>query len=153
MKNRVSIAIDAVEKGFHGISAWASSFCVPDLDARSIGSRIMDWMTLKRSCYLVSYPPDDIPVKLFWEIFVELEEGEKKRVLMFITGSDRPPAFGFAAHPITLKRVEWNEETKNSPPESHSCFNSLILPSVREKSPMRETLQISIDHNEGFGMA
>ena len=37
-------------------------------------------------------------------------------------------------------------------PESHTCFNQLVLPDYRDKETLKRKLTIAISNAEGFGL-
>lgn len=72
-------------------------------------------------------------VTWFWEVVHCFSEEQKKRLLFFVTGSDRVPIKGLASlqPPFVISR---NGPSSNRLPTAHTCFNHLLLPAydVRE---------------------
>jgi hypothetical protein len=153
METQIATAVDAVRRGFHGGKkpSWASSFSSSDLDKRVSGPTVIDWTEMKSSCQLRDYSPDDISVRLFWQIFDSLDEKGKVALLLFITASDRPPAMGFASSPIKLQKCQWNPVAQRPFPKAHTCFNTLDLPNVTDEARMRQLIQMCVEYTLGFG--
>lgn len=63
----------------------------------------------------------------FWEVAHSFTEAQKKRLLMFVTGSDRVPIKGLASlqPPLVISR---NGPASDRLPTAHTCFNHLLLP-------------------------
>ena len=63
----------------------------------------------------------------FWEVVHGFSEEQKKRLLFFVTGSDRVPIKGLASlqPPFVISR---NGPSSNRLPTAHTCFNHLLLP-------------------------
>lgn len=66
-------------------------------------------------------------VTWFWEVVHGFSEEQKKRLLFFVTGSDRVPIKGLASlqPPFVIAR---NGPSSNRLPTAHTCFNHLLLP-------------------------
>jgi ubiquitin-protein ligase E3 A len=96
----------------------------------------------------------ELPVRLrrwFWELVHAFPEEQKKRLLFFVTGSDRVPINGLASlHPQFV--VAKNGPHSERLPTAHTCFNYLLLPSYRDKAALRARLETAIDNAEGFGL-
>lgn len=62
------------------------------------GNENYDWEELEKSAeYKNGYTADDPTIKFFWEVFHELSLEQKKRFLLYLTGSDRIPILGMKA--------------------------------------------------------
>lgn len=85
----------------------------------------------------------------FWEIVHALEPEEKKKFLLFATGSDRAPLRGLG----DLKFVVGRQATDDVRlPSSHTCFNHLLLPEYTTKEIMEQKLKHAIQNCRGFGL-
>ena len=73
----------------------------------------------------------------------------KRKVLLFVTGSDRVPIKGLASLPFCIQRSGDNSERL---PTAHSCFNILDLPEYSSKIILAERLSVALRHTEGFGL-
>ena len=91
----------------------------------------------------------DPTIRHFWTVFAELDEGQRKRLLEFFTGSDRCPVGGLGKLKMTI--------TKNGPessrlPTAHTCFNVLLLPEYQSVDLLRDRLLKALDNAMGFGL-
>jgi ubiquitin-protein ligase E3 A len=89
------------------------------------------------------------PCRDFWEIVRGFSEGEKRRLLEFITGSDRIPLGGMAKLKFIIVK---NGPDSNRLPTAHTCFNALLMCEYSSKEKLRERLTKAISYAKGFGM-
>lgn len=62
------------------------------------GNENYDWDAFENGAdYKGGYSSSDPTIRLFWEVFHELPESEKKKFLLFLTGCDRIPIQGMKA--------------------------------------------------------
>lgn len=73
---------------------------------------------------------------------------EKKKFLMFLTGSDRCPAQGMKAIKIIIQPGTDDRFL----PVAHTCFNLLDLPRYATKEKLRYKLQQAIQQMLGFSL-
>lgn len=52
--------------------------------------------------YKNGYSSDHPTIKLFWEVFHDLSHEQKKKFLLFLTGSDRIPILGMKAVKVNM---------------------------------------------------
>lgn len=88
-------------------------------------------------------------VKWLWEIVQEMDDEEQRRFLKFFTGSDRSPIGGLGNLRCIIQR-DGTDSLKL--PTSHTCFNTLLLPSYKTKEKMTDRLKLAIMNAEGFGL-
>lgn len=89
-----------------------------------------------------------------WSVVEEMTPEERGMFLVFITGSSAVPAGGFRDMPRPIAIVVASRPD-DSLPVSHTCFNTLELPSYSSREVLREKLLYAI-RNCGatdFGMA
>ena len=55
--------------------------------------------------YKNGYSANDHTIRLFWEVFHGLSQPDKKKFLLFLTGSDRIPILGMRAVKVIDKRL------------------------------------------------
>jgi hypothetical protein len=67
------------------------------------------------------------------------DDAQRRRLLFFVTGSDRAPVKGLGALALTVSR---NGPDSPRLPTAHTCFNYLLLPeyAVRACAPRRRPL-------------
>lgn len=89
-------------------------------------------------------------VKWLWEVVREvMDDEEKRRFLKFFTGSDRAPIGGLGNLRCIIQR---DGTDSNKLPTSHTCFNTLLLPSYKSKEKLTDRLKLAIMNAEGFGL-
>lgn len=66
-----------------------------ELMAVVIGNEDYDWHEFESNAeYKNGYTSSDVTIRMFWEVFHELSLEDKKKFLLFLTGSDRIPIQG-----------------------------------------------------------
>lgn len=66
-----------------------------ELQAVVVGNEDYDWDEFETHAeYKNGYSSSDVSVRMFWEVFHELSLEDKKKFLLFLTGSDRIPIQG-----------------------------------------------------------
>lgn len=80
-----------------------------------------------------------------------LDDAQQKRLLFFITGSDRVPIKGLG-HLTPQFVISRNGSEDSRLPTAHTCFNHLLLPSYSDKETLRLRLMLALDNAEGFGL-
>ena len=89
-------------------------------------------------------------VKWLWEVVrEEMDDEENRRFLKFFTGSDRAPIGGLGNLRCIIQR---DGTDSNKLPTSHTCFNTLLLPSYKSKEKLTDRLKLAIMNAEGFGL-
>ncbi|OAA79530.1 hect [Akanthomyces lecanii RCEF 1005] len=95
--------------------------------------------------------PDGVEpvVSWFWETFKKAEPGDQRRLLSFITGSDRIPATG-----ATSLRIKLSCLGDDCPrfPVARTCFNQLSLWRYRTQQKLEYVLWRAVKESEGFGL-
>lgn len=109
----------------------------------------IDTKELEKSTRYVGCSPNEEHIKWFWEIVHALPQEEKKKFLMFTTGSDRSPLRGLSQLAFTITGTGLDDTRL---PSAHTCFNDLILPKYTSKAVMETKLLQAIENNEGFGL-
>lgn len=90
----------AFYEGFHKVCGGRvlELFHSHELMAVVIGNENYDWRELEENTtYKEGYSRNDPTIVLFWQVFHELSLEEKKKFLLFLTGSDRIPIQGMQA--------------------------------------------------------
>lgn len=99
--------------------------------------------------YLLERRADSQPCSAFWSTFHAFSPEQQRRLLAFITASDRLPATGTAG--LTLKLQCSGDDTARLPSAS-TCFNTLILPRYGAREAVERMLVRAIEDSEGFGL-
>ncbi|KAK9351624.1 hypothetical protein V1523DRAFT_416246 [Lipomyces doorenjongii] len=88
-------------------------------------------------------------INWFWESFANMDTSDQRRLLTFVTGSDRIPATGIAN--LIFKISKLGEDSERFP-ISHTCFNQLCLYRYSSRQKLEAKLYRAIVESEGFGL-
>lgn len=148
----------AVERPFHYFMEAFQRVCgghilnlfmAKELMSIVVGNDDYDWDALENSAeYKGGYESQDVVIRWFWEVLHALPLEEKKKFLMFLTGSDRCPAQGMKAIKIIIQPGTDDRFL----PVAHTCFNLLDLPRYATKEKLRYKLQQAIQQMLGFSL-
>ena len=141
----------AYKKGFLKVVSGRvlQLFHPQELMALVVGNENYDWELLERLCqYKEGYSPDHQTIKHFWQVFHDLSEGDKRKFLLFLTGSDRIPIAGMSSVKMIIQRTN----DTNFLPVAHTCFNLLDLPQYGTKEKLKFKLLQAIQCTKGFGL-
>jgi E3 ubiquitin-protein ligase HECTD2 len=98
-------------------------------------------------------PPDTEPsepvITWFWDFFGRSTPSNQRKLLSFVTGSDRIPATGAASLSIRLACL--GEDCERFP-IAHTCFNKLGLFRYGSRQKLEGKLGDAICNSEGFGL-
>ncbi|XP_046382187.1 probable E3 ubiquitin-protein ligase HERC4 isoform X2 [Haliotis rufescens] len=121
-----------------------------ELQAMVVGNENYDFMELEKNTeYKGEYHRYHPTIKIFWEVFHEMEMEDKKKFLLFLTGSDRIPIFGMKYVKMVIQPTGGGDDYL---PAAHTCFNLLDLPKYTRKDVLRTKLLTAIQQTEGFGL-
>ena len=88
-------------------------------------------------------------IQWFWEFFEDMDPKSQRRILGFITGSDRIPALGAASLVI---KIGFAGKDYRRFPIARTCFNSILLYKYRSKMELAEKVWRAVSESEGFGL-
>ncbi|XP_047528623.1 probable E3 ubiquitin-protein ligase HERC4 isoform X1 [Vanessa atalanta] len=114
-----------------------------------IGNEEYNWELFESNCeYENGYSSTDQQIRWFWEVFHELSIEDKKKFLLFLTGSDRVPIQGMRDIKIKIQPVADDRFF----PVAHTCFNLLDLPRYKTKERLKYHLVQAIQQTQGFSL-
>ena len=87
-------------------------------------------------------------VRWFWETFEAANTKSQRKLLAFITGSDRIPAMGSMS--LVIKVVCLGDDIRF--PIARTCFNMLGLCNYGSKQELESKLWRAVSESEGFGL-
>jgi hypothetical protein len=156
LKTGVARQAAAFARGFAtvlraGTPPRATAILSPEeLEALLVGDPSLDFNALEAAAEYVPPLHADAPLaRHFWAAAHALGPEDKKRLLAFVTGSDRVPIGGLREIPLRLQR---NGDGDARLPTAHTCFNTLMLPEYSGADAMRERLGVALANHEGFGL-
>ncbi|XP_070470422.1 E3 ISG15--protein ligase HERC5 [Equus przewalskii] len=115
-----------------------------------IGNTDYDWETFEKNArYAGGYDSSHPTIVMFWEALHKLTLEEKKKFLVFLTGTDRLQVKGVKNMKITFCCPEHLDE--KDPIRAQTCFSVLYLPKYSTMERVEEALQVAINNNRGFG--
>ena len=88
-------------------------------------------------------------VRWFWEAFEGASPAEQRRLLLFVTGSDRIPAAGAASVRIKILCMGGDSERF---PIARTCFDTLVLRRYGSREKLERKLWMAAFESEGFGL-
>ena len=93
----------------------------------------------------------------FWEFFEKAAPVDQRKILGFITGSDRIPAMGATnlVIKVLLLSPGWSASAHGDTdrfPSARTCFNSLGLYAYGSRKRLEEKLWMAVSGSEGFGL-
>ena len=144
LKDSIHIQFTAFARGFHSICGGnaLSLFRGEELELLVRGSEDFDLDTLRAAVVYDNWKrpgtkedlqsEDDVthsyPVaRFFWSYFERAAINERRRILQFITGTDRLPPAGIVNLVIKVSRQMMNDGEFRYP-SARTCFNQILLP-------------------------
>ncbi|KAH0565910.1 hypothetical protein GP486_000690 [Trichoglossum hirsutum] len=95
-------------------------------------------------------PGDTEPlIGWFWQFFETADPRDQRKILGFITGSDRIPAMG--ATSLVIKIVCLGEDCERYP-VARTCFNALCMWRYGTREKLEKKLWTAVTESEGFGL-
>lgn len=88
-------------------------------------------------------------VRWFWEVVSGMPPLESKKLLAFVTGSDRVPATGIQNLSFRISLLGGDSKRL---PSAHTCFNELELYNYDSFEKLASKLTCAVDNSAGFGM-
>lgn len=114
-----------------------------DVDALRSVTKYQHWST-------TTHEADQDPVvRWFWDFFKKLGHDDQRRLLTFVTGSDRIPATGITNMPFRITRLGGDSERL---PTAHTCFNQLCLYAYSSREKFNRKLLLAMRESQGFGI-
>ncbi|KAG0367373.1 putative E3 ubiquitin-protein ligase [Gamsiella multidivaricata] len=153
MNSSISDQFESFRRGFYLVcSGHALSLFRPEeIEFLVRGSaEPLDIDQLRSVTVYEGFNDDHEVIRNFWSIFKEFEDKHQRRLLQFITASDRYPATGIAN--LSFKITCMGSHDSNRYPTTHTCFNQLCLYNYKGKEKLRQMLIRAMNESEGFGV-
>ena len=143
--------------------AFATGFFLP-LDGRALrlfdpsalrdvveGFQDVDAAALERVArYENGFAPEHRAIRDFWTVVRDFSPDELRRLLEFVTASDRVPVKGVEEMTFLIQRNGTDDERL---PTSMTCFGRLLLPEYSSRERLEQKLRHAIENSRGFGVA
>jgi len=155
------LLVDSVREQFDAFAAGFSMmlsrgvalmlFSPEELEIVVRGEPELDFHALERvTKYEGGYTSESLAVRWFWSIVHDnMKEDDRRRLLAFVTGSDRAPVGGLGKLHFVIQRAGADTDRL---PTAHTCFNVLLLPDYSSREKMRAMLDTAIKNAQGFGL-
>ncbi|KAK2841857.1 hypothetical protein Q5P01_012057 [Channa striata] len=152
----VETAFQEFRRGFFQVcdQDLVKLFRPKELQGVLVGQEVYDWAKLKQNTlYQWEFHPGHPTIQMFWEVFDDLTEDQKKDFLWFLTGFRRVPILGMEQiqMKVRVKLIESGSYDQHFP-ESLTCHSILELPLYSTKKIMRRRLTQALIPNKGFLM-
>ncbi|KAJ1905150.1 hypothetical protein LPJ81_002082 [Coemansia sp. IMI 209127] len=152
--------IDAIRRGFASVcdgvvprmlsAADLVAMLSPSLSSLGGAGAGIDAAQLERYAkYEDGYYADHHTVRCFWRIVRALSPERRRRLLAFVTASERVPFGGYARLTFVVQRHGPDSEHL---PAAITCFGRLLLPQYASEAKMRAKLLMAIENSSGFGL-
>lgn len=143
---------DAFKKGFFAsVDRRSISLFDPEtLQSVVEGIQEIDISEMRRATRYIGWDASHKTVRDFWSIVKRYDIEQKRKLLEFVTASDRVPVGGMRNLQFTLQR---NGIDDGHLPSSYTCYGILLLPEYSGKEVLREKLAMALENSKGFGFA
>lgn len=91
----------------------------------------------------------ELVIQWFWQTFIVADPKDQRKLLSFITGSDRIPAMG--ATSLVIKISCLGDDCQRFP-VARTCFNMLSLWRYSSRQKLETMLWRAVNESEGFGL-
>ncbi|KAJ8125953.1 hypothetical protein O1611_g7685 [Lasiodiplodia mahajangana] len=117
------------------------------------GTQEIDISELRRVARYSGWDANHPTIRDFWSVVKKFDDRMRRKLLEFVTSSDRLPVGG-AAHIQFVIQKNGEEEGEGARlPTAYTCYGHLLLPEYRDKEVLRERLSMAVENAEGFGFA
>ncbi|MCJ1418602.1 hypothetical protein MMC32_004950 [Xylographa parallela] len=143
---------EAFERGFFVcISKRALAIFSPMALQRVVeGNQTIDIAELQSATkYENGYSAAHSTIKDFWFIVRSFSDDQLRKLLEFVTASDRVPVKGVSSIAFMIQRNGTDDERL---PTSLTCFGRLLLPEYSSREKLQEKLCLAIENAQGFGV-
>jgi hypothetical protein len=165
---------EAFQKGFLTcLDPRSLSLFTPSLLQNVVeGVQEIDVAELRRYTRYVGWDASHHTIRDFWSVVKRYSQEELKRLLEFVTASDRVPVGGMRNLVFVVQRngedfgdeLEeegqegeehgWREKGgKGRLPTSYTCYGTLLLPEYRDRETLKKKLGMALENARGFGFA
>ncbi|ROV92161.1 hypothetical protein VSDG_07495 [Cytospora chrysosperma] len=146
---------EAFAKGFRSILHPKSlTLLNPELLQNLVeGQQEIDVGELRRATRYVGYSASSRTIKDFWSIVKRYDDRMKRKLLEFVTASDRVPVGGVKNIQFVVQKNGEEEGEGGHLPTAYTCYGTLLLPEYRDREVLRKRLSMALENAQGFGFA
>lgn len=145
---------EAFQRGFYTCLERRSLalFDTDTLQSVVEGVQDIDISEMRKYTRYVGWGANHRTIKDFWSITKKYSTEEKKKLLEFVTASDRLPVGGMKNLQFVIQRHGVGDIDGHLP-TSYTCFGTLLLPEYSTKEVLRDKLGMALENSKGFGFA
>ena len=145
----------AFERGFRTcLDQKSLSLLSPQmLQAVVEGIQDIDVSELRRYARYVGWDASHHTVKDFWAVVRKYDDRMRRKLLEFVTASDRVPVGGMRNLQFVVQKNGEEEGERGHLPTAYTCYGTLLLPEYKDKEVLRERLAMALENAQGFGFA
>ncbi|TPX32888.1 hypothetical protein SmJEL517_g04094 [Synchytrium microbalum] len=149
LNRSVQRQFDAFKEGFMMVCGGnaLSLFRPEEIEMMVRGGTELDIESLAGVCEYEGFSPTEPTMRNFWDIAKKLPTDMKRKLLLFITGTDRIPATGIQNMPFKISCLGDDSEKL---PVSHTCFNQLCLYRYKTREKLEAKLMKAITWRMGY---
>lgn len=160
MREGIKQQLDAFIEGFNTVIAGnaLSLFLEEEIQLLLCGSEDhnIDFDVLRSITKYIGWPSatdaaNSCIIKWFWEHLATMNNSQRKKLLVFVTGSDRVPATGIQNLPFKVTLLGHGLDSERLP-IAHTCFNELTIYNYNSKAKMIDKLNKAVNESSGFGI-
>ncbi|KAI1310612.1 hypothetical protein F5Y03DRAFT_344970 [Xylaria venustula] len=153
----VSVApqYEAFARGFHTcLHPKSLTLLTPSLLQSIVeGTQEIDISELRRVTRYSGWDANHRTIRDFWSVVKKFDNRMRRKLLEFVTSSDRLPVGGAANIQFVIQKNGEEDGEAARLPTAYTCYGHLLLPEYRDKEVLRERLSMAVENAEGFGFA
>ncbi|PHH75433.1 hypothetical protein CDD80_2365 [Ophiocordyceps camponoti-rufipedis] len=144
----------AFERGFRAcLDVKSLTLLTPDiLQSMVEGIQEIDILELRRYARYVGWDASHRTVKDLWSVVKRFDDRMKRKLLEFVTASERIPVGGMRNLQFVVQRNGEADEGGHLP-TAYTCYGTLLLPEYKDREVLRERLTMALENAQGFGFA
>ncbi|KXJ96781.1 ubiquitin-protein ligase E3A [Microdochium bolleyi] len=117
------------------------------------GTQEIDISELRRAARYVGWDASHRTVRDFWSIVKKFDDRMRRKLLEFVTASDRVPVGGVANIQFIIQKNGEEEADGGHLPTAYTCYGTLLLPEYPSRDALKERLCMALENAQGFGFA
>lgn len=152
----IKLQVKAFLDGFYSLIPYEEIrlFRVDELNLLICGSSHIDLDDFRDNVRIEDYDRNHPVIQMFFDVISKWSDEDIGKLLLFITGSSQVPYGGFRELAINGKPIVIRlGGDKTRFPVSHTCTNTLDLPTYESKEDLESKLLFSINECNTFGLS
>ncbi|CAK7200799.1 hypothetical protein SEUCBS139899_003498 [Sporothrix eucalyptigena] len=117
------------------------------------GEQDIDIDELQQYTRYVGWDTSHKTVRDFWSIVSEFDDPMKRKLLEFVTASDRMPVGGAKTMQFVLQRNGEEGPVGGHLPTAYTCYGIMLLPQYPSRQVLKERLCMALENAKGFGFS